>query len=382
LIIFVTNLRALQCFELSFLSNKKKRMEITPIKEWLKGASRPIIVSGPCSAESEEQVMETCIQLASSGYVNILRAGIWKPRTRPNSFEGVGEIGLKWLKNASLETNIPCTTEVANKHHVEAALKAGIDILWIGARTTVNPFSVQEIADAVKGVDIPVFVKNPINPDIELWIGALERLNNAGITKLGAIHRGFSGFDKTPFRNIPKWEIPIELKRRLPEIPILCDPSHIGGDRELISLIAQKALDLDMNGLMIESHIDPSVALSDAKQQVTPDRFKRIIDQLVIRQKDIDDPVLRSKLEELREQIDLLDEEIMEKLAARFKIIEKIGEEKRKNGVTILQVDRWNQIISNRKELATKLGMSEEFVDRLLRIVHKESINHQTKIMN
>jgi chorismate mutase len=359
-----------------------KFMDVTPISEWLGSAERPIIISGPCSAESEQQVMETCLELASSGHVNILRAGIWKPRTRPNSFEGVGEVGLGWLKKASLETGIPCTTEVANEHHVEAALKAGIDILWIGARTTVNPFSVQEIANALKGVDIPVLIKNPINPDLNLWIGAFERMNNVGITKLGAIHRGFSGFEKSPFRNVPKWDIPIELRRALPNIPIICDPSHIGGTRDLISLISQKALDLDMDGLMIESHISPDDALSDAKQQITPERFKLIVDQLIIRKKDIDDPEFKSKLEKLREQIDLLDEEIMEKMAARFKLIGEIGEEKRSKGVTILQVDRWDEIIGNRKLLATKLGMSEEFVDRLLKIVHKESINHQTKIMN
>ena len=357
-------------------------MEFENIRSWLPGAGRPIIISGPCSAESEQQVLNTAMQLKESGYVHILRAGIWKPRTRPNSFEGVGEPGLAWLRNASLETGIPSITEVANHEHVEAALKAEIDMLWIGARTSVNPFSVQEIADALKGVDIPVFVKNPINPDLELWIGALERMWNAGITKLGAIHRGFSGFDKSPFRNTPKWELPIELKRRLPELPILCDPSHIGGSRDLISMISQKALDLDFDGLMIESHIDPSIAKSDPKQQVTPDQFSEIIDQLIIRQKDIDDPEFRSKLEKLREQIDELDQDIIEKLASRFKIIEEIGEEKRSKGVTILQVDRWDEIIANRKELATKLGMSEEFVDRLLKIVHKESINHQTKIMN
>lgn len=357
-------------------------MEITPIRQWLKGAGRPVVISGPCSAETEEQVWETCTRLVESGYVDILRAGIWKPRTRPNSFEGVGEKGLQWLKNVSVETGVPCTTEVANEHHVEAALKAGIDILWIGARTTVNPFSVQEIANSLKSVDIPVLVKNPINPDLQLWIGALERFNNSGISKLGAIHRGFSDFGKSPFRNVPMWEMPIELKRQFPDLPILCDPSHIGGSRDLISMIAQKALDLDMDGLMIESHIHPDSALSDSKQQVTPENFKTIVDQLIIRTKDIDNPEFRSKLEKLRQEIDLLDANILERLAERFKIIEEIGEEKRLNGVTILQVDRWDQIIADRKELATKLGMSEEFVDRLLKIVHKESINHQTKIMN
>jgi len=277
---------------------------------------------------------------------------------------------------------LPCIVEVANAQHVKEALNAGIDMFWIGARTTVNPFSVQEIADSLVGKDIPVFVKNPINPDLQLWIGALERLNNAGVKKLGAIHRGFSTFDKTLYRNVPKWDFPIELKRQFPDLPILSDPSHIGGKKELISMLSQKALDLDMDGLMIESHIDPSNALSDAEQQITPTELAALFKGLIVRRKDVNDDELSSMLYKLRKEIDLIDSDILEKLAARFKIIEEIGEEKRLKGVTILQVDRWNEIIATRKELANKLGLSDEFVSRLLQIVHKESINHQIKIMN
>ena len=357
-------------------------MDINPIKNWLPNAQKPIIISGPCSAESREQVITTCSKIAECDKVSILRAGIWKPRTRPNSFEGVGEVGLSWLKEASELTGIPCIVEVANSQHVKAAFHAGIDMFWIGARTTVNPFSVQEIANALNGKDVPVFVKNPINPDLELWIGALERLNNAGVKKLGAIHRGFSTFDKTPFRNIPKWDIPIELKRQFPTLPLLSDPSHISGNRELVSMLSQKALDLDLDGLMIESHINPSKALSDAEQQITPTELAALCKQLIVRRKEVDDPQLTSMLFKLRKEIDLIDGDILEKLAARFKIIEEIGEEKRLKGVTILQVDRWDEIITTRKEVAAKLGLSDEFVSRLLQIVHKESINHQIKIMN
>ena len=357
-------------------------MDIDPIKNWLPNARKPIIISGPCSAESRDQVIQTCSKLSESGKVSILRAGIWKPRTRPNSFEGVGSFGLPWIKEAAELTGLPCIVEVANAQHVKAALNAGIDMFWIGARTTVNPFSVQEIADSLVGKDIPVFVKNPINPDLQLWIGALERLNNAGVKKLGAIHRGFSTFEKTLYRNVPKWDFPIELKRQFPDLPILSDPSHIGGKKELISMLSQKALDLDMDGLMIESHIDPSKALSDAEQQITPVDLADLFKHLIVRRKEVNDDALSTMLDKLRKEIDLIDTDILEKLAARFKIIEDIGEEKRLKGVTILQVDRWNEIIATRTELANKLDLSEEFVSRLLQIIHKESINHQIKIMN
>lgn len=349
-------------------------------KNWIE--KRPIIISGPCSAETEEQVVNTAKQLIERGKITFLRAGIWKPRTRPNSFEGVGEIGLKWLKNAGKEVGLPVITEVAKASHVEMALKEDVDALWIGARTTVNPFSVQELADALKGIDVPVFVKNPINPDIELWIGALERLNNAGIRKLGAIHRGFSSFEKTIYRNEPKWEIPIELMRLFPELPIICDPSHIGGSRDLLLSISQKAMDLEMDGLMIESHIDPNNAWSDAKQQVTPENFNKIVDQIVFRRTDIKDDILISKLEILRKKIDLLDREIIAKLGERMKIAAQIGQHKKENDVTILQVNRWDEIVNQRKVLAKEAGLSEAFIEKYLKIIHKESINKQTDVMN
>jgi chorismate mutase len=360
----------------------KKVLQLESITKWLPTANKPIIISGPCSAETEEQTIATAKQLAATGKVNALRAGIWKPRTRPGQYEGAGEEGLKWLIQAKKETGLPVTTEVANAAHVDACLKAGVDILWVGARTTVNPFSVQEVADSLKGVDIPVMVKNPINPDLELWIGALERLNKAGITKLAAIHRGFSSFEKGPFRNAPMWDMAIELKTRIPELDIICDPSHISGNRELISFISQKALDLDMAGLMIESHIDPDAAWSDAKQQVTPAVLARIIDGLVVRTVSSDNKTFKDTLSILREQIDQLDDEIMSKMAARMKISEKIGQYKKENSVTILQVARWEEIIQTRITLGKAMGLNPEFTSDLLKLIHQESIQIQTKVMN
>jgi len=360
----------------------KKVLQLESITKWLPTANKPIIISGPCSAETEDQTVATAKQLAATGKVNALRAGIWKPRTRPGQYEGAGEEGLKWLIQAKKETGLPVTTEVANAAHVEACLKAGVDILWVGARTTVNPFSVQEVADSLKGVDIPVMVKNPINPDLELWIGALERLNKAGITKLAAIHRGFSSFEKGPFRNAPMWDMAIELKTRIPELDIICDPSHISGNRELISFISQKALDLDMAGLMIESHIDPDAAWSDAKQQVTPAVLGKIIDGLVVRTVTSDNKTFKDTLSILREQIDQLDDEIMSKMAARMKISEKIGQYKKENGVTILQVARWEEIIQTRITLGKAMGLNPEFTSDLLKLIHQESIQIQTKVMN
>src|SRR5882672_6717803 len=292
----------------------KKGLELQSIASWL-NVNKPVIISGPCSAETEAQMIATAKQLAATGKVHALRAGIWKPRTRPGQYEGAGDIGLQWLINAKKETGLPVTTEVANAAHVEACLKAGVDILWVGARTTVNPFSVQEVADSLKGVDIPVMVKNPVNPDLELWIGALERLNKAGITKMAAIHRGFSSFEKGPFRNAPMWDLAIELKTRIPELEIICDPSHISGQRDLIGMVAQKAFDLDMVGVMIESHINPDAAWSDAKQQVTPAALGKILDSLVVRTVTSDNKTLKDTLSILREQIDQLDDEIMSKMA-------------------------------------------------------------------
>jgi chorismate mutase len=372
---------------MSNLKNKvetdmKKTLQLESIAKWLPTASKPIIISGPCSAETEDQTIATAKQLAATGKVHALRAGIWKPRTRPGQYEGSGEEGLKWLIQAKKETGLPVTTEVANAAHVDACLKAGVDILWVGARTTVNPFSVQEVADALKGVDIPVMVKNPINPDLELWIGALERLNKAGLTKLAAIHRGFSSFEKGPFRNAPMWDLAIELKTRIPELDILCDPSHIAGNRELISFICQKALDLDMTGLMIESHINPDAAWSDAKQQVTPANLGKIIDGLVVRAVTSDNKTFKDTLSILRDQIDQLDDEIMSKLASRMKISEKIGQYKKENGVTILQVSRWEEIIETRITLGKAMGLTPEFTNELLKLIHQESIQVQTKVMN
>ena len=360
----------------------KTELQLLPISKWLPAANKPVIISGPCSAEAEEQMVATARQVAATGKVHAIRAGIWKPRTRPGQYEGAGEIGLEWLMAARQETGLPVTTEVANAAHVNACLKAGVDILWVGARTTVNPFSVQEVADALKGVDIPVMVKNPINPDLELWLGALERLNKAGITRMAAIHRGFSSFEKGPFRNTPMWNLPIELKTRLPELDILCDPSHISGNRELLSMVSQKALDLDMAGLMIESHINPDEAWSDAKQQITPTRLAQLIQDLIVRTPSSSNKIFQDKLLLLREEIDQLDDDIMSKFASRMKISEKIGQFKKDNLVTILQVSRWDEIIQTRIRQGKAMGLSETFTAALLRLIHDESIQIQNRVMN
>ncbi len=342
---------------------------------------RPLIISGPCSAESEEQVIETARQLHKNG-IKIFRAGIWKPRTRPNSFEGVGSKGLLWLKRVKEEFGMFTSIEVANVKHVYEALKAGIDILWIGARTSVNPFSVQELADSLKGVDIPVMVKNPVNPDAELWIGALERINNAGIKRIAAIHRGFSTYKKSQYRNNPHWEIPIELKRRIPELPIITDPSHICGSKKLLFEVSQRSMDLNFDGLMIETHINPEKALSDAEQQITPEELKNLLAKLVLRKSNIDDDLLLITLEELRQEIDEYDEKLLDILDGRMAVSRKIGEYKKKNNITILQASRWDEILKNMIRRAHKKGLSEEFIMQIFRAIHQESINHQTKVMN
>jgi len=352
------------------------------MKTTVSNIKKPIIIAGPCSAETETQVFETAKQLSDIGQVNMLRAGIWKPRTRPGNFEGIGEIGLKWLVDAGEKYNLPVTTEVANANHVELALKAGVDVLWIGARTTVNPFSVQAIADAVKGTNIPVMIKNPINPDLQLWVGAIERIQEAGITDISAIHRGFSSYEKTKFRNEPKWGIPIELMRLFPELPIICDPSHIGGSRDLIESLSQKALDMNMAGLMVETHITPDEAWSDAKQQITPQRLSEILANLVVREKDIKNPEFISKLDSLRTQIDDSDEKLLEILTERFKLISEIGHYKKENNSTILQPERWFEILNDRKQLGEEMGLNTDFIDHLLKLIHKESVALQTKIMN
>lgn len=359
----------------------KVELNIEEKANWL-SSKIPFIISGPCSVESEEQVLTTAQELSKSNQINVLRGGIWKPRTRPNSFEGVGEVGLSWLKNAGNAIGLPVATEVAKAEHVEVCLKAGIDMLWVGARTTVNPFSVQEIADALKGVDIPVFVKNPVTPDLNLWIGALERINAAGISKLGAIHRGFTSHNKNGYRNAPMWELPIDLKIQCPSLPIICDPSHISGNRELIAKISQKAMDLEMDGLMIESHINPEEAKSDVAQQITPNNLNSILSQLQIRRSDIDNKEFTNNLERLRAIIDEIDEDIVNQFSNRMDMVEKIGEYKRDNDVVILQLERWEHILKTRTELAEKAGLSSDFIKQMLDIIHQESIRIQTKVMN
>lgn len=338
---------------------------------------RPIIIAGPCSAETEEQVMQTATELANRG-IRIFRAGIWKPRTKPGGFEGVGEPGLAWLQRVKQETGMYVTTEVATAKHVEAALNAGMDMLWIGARTSANPFAMQEIADALAGVDIPVLVKNPVNPDLELWIGGMERLNNAGVKRMAAIHRGFSSYDKKIYRNLPQWHIPIELRRRIPNLPIFCDPSHIGGKRELIASLSQQAMDLGFDGLIVESHCNPDCAWSDAAQQVTPDVLAYILNLLVIRK----EKQSTENLNELRTQIDECDNNIIEILAKRMRICREIGTFKKEHAMTILQTGRYNEILEKRGAQGELCGMSADFMRTIFEAIHGESVRQQMEIIN
>ena len=343
---------------------------------------RPIIISGPCSAETEEQVLETATRLAKTGKVDMLRAGIWKPRTRPGSFEGIGTKGLPWMQQAKKITGLPVTVEVATAKQVEDALTFEVDVLWIGARTTVNPFSVQEVADALRGVDVPVLIKNPINPDLELWTGAVERVAKAGIKQIGLIHRGFSSYGNTEYRNAPMWHLAIEMKRRNPELLMINDPSHISGRRDILLDVAQKAIDLDMDGLIIESHIDPDKAWSDAKQQITPEKLGEMISAIQWRREDVNSEEYHAALEKLRQQINHLDDELMQILGQRMKVAEKIGEYKKNNNITILQTNRWNEILERAFQKGEKLNLSKEFITKYFDAVHMESINHQNKIMN
>lgn len=338
---------------------------------------RPIVIAGPCSAETEEQVMTTATQLASKG-CRIFRAGVWKPRTKPGGFEGNGEKALPWMKRVKDETGMLVTTEVATPEHVELALKYGIDILWIGARTSANPFAMQAIADSLKGVDIPVLVKNPVNPDLELWIGAMERINGAGVKRIAAIHRGFSSYDKKIYRNLPMWQIPIELRRRIPELPIICDPSHIGGKRELIAPLCQQAMDLGFDGLIIESHCDPDSAWSDARQQVTPDVLDYILSLLVVR----DQTVTTEGISALRKQIDELDNQLVELLAKRMRVCREIGQYKKEHNMTVLQPTRYGEILEKRGAQGSLCGMSAEFTVRIFEAVHEESVRQQIEIVN
>jgi chorismate mutase len=341
-----------------------------------------LIISGPCSAETEEQVMATARGLAATGKVDIMRAGIWKPRTRPGSFEGIGTKGLPWLQQAKKETGIPVAIEVATAKQVEDALHFDVDVLWIGARTTVNPFSVQEIADALKGVKVPVLIKNPLNPDLELWVGGMERIAKAGIEDLGLIHRGFSSYGNTEFRNAPMWHLAIEMKRRFPNVPMINDPSHICGRRDILQSVAQQAIDLDFDGLIIESHVDPDNAWSDAKQQITPDVLKSMLDSMHWRKETVQNADFQSALEAMRQQINQLDDELLQVLSTRMKVAQKIGEYKKNNDITILQTNRWNEILDRAVSKGNKLGLSDEFVTKYMDAVHMESINQQNKIMN
>ena len=355
--------------------------DILPLSEWLLNGEQPLVIAGPCSAETEEQVLLTARQLAAIPEVKVYRAGIWKPRTRPRDFEGAGDQGLLWLKKVKQETGLLTCVEVANPRHAEACLEAGIDILWIGARTTVNPFYIQEIADSLAGTDIPVMIKNPVNPDLKLWMGAFERFYNTGKRKLIAIHRGFYFFNKSEYRNAPMWEIPIELKRQFPSLPIITDPSHICGKREMIFDVSQKAMDLEMDGLMIESHCNPDAALTDARQQLSPAQLSEVIKNLIIREKtgNVD---IQNKLDQLRAEIDKLDAVMIEVLSKRFAIVREIGNYKKDNNITILQQKRWDYLLNDRSSLAEREGVSIEFINHLLELIHEESIQIQTDIMN
>ena len=350
-------------------------------KKWLDNMAlpHPIVIAGPCSAETEEQVLQTAHQLKETD-TNVFRAGIWKPRTRPGGFEGVGEKGLPWLQRVREETGLKITTEVGNVEHVEKALKYDVDILWIGARTTVNPFAVQEIADALKGVDKPVLVKNPVNPDLALWLGGVERIKSAGISQLGVIHRGFSSYKTLNYRNKPKWHIAIELKKEFPDLPLILDPSHICGRRDTILDVSQTALDLNYDGFMIETHIDPDNAWSDAKQQITPARLKEIIKELVIRKQTSSEETFQQKLNIYRDDLDKLDNHLLALLKSRMDISEQIGLLKRSENVAILQSARWEEILKSMHEEANKKGLSQEFVTEIFKAIHVESIKKQQQI--
>lgn len=351
------------------------------MRKWLDDfdLSHPLVIAGPCSAETEEQVLKIAHELKDSD-VSIFRAGIWKPRTRPGGFEGVGAIGLKWLQKAKAETGLLMATEVATAAHVQLALEHDIDVLWIGARTTVNPFAVQEVADALKGTDKIVLLKNPVNPDLSLWLGGLERLYNADIKKLGVIHRGFSTYEKTKYRNNPEWQIAIELQSRFPDLPLICDPSHITGKRDMIQDVSQQALDLNFDGLIIETHIDPDNAWSDAAQQVTPAALKQMFIDLKVRKQTDEADDYNLRLAKLRTQIDEYDEKILEILGGRMKIADQIGVLKKEKNVAILQNKRWNEILGKMILDGEKKGLSEEFVLQLFKAIHQESINHQEKV--
>lgn len=355
---------------------------IRPIEQWEEYRQRPLLVAGPCSAETEEQVLSTARELANFGKVDIYRAGLWKPRTRPGTFEGVGSKGLAWLNRVKEETGLPVATEVANAKHVYETLKYGVDYIWIGARTSANPFAVQEVAESLAGAKVGVLIKNPINPDIELWLGAIERIRKSGINKVAAIHRGFSSYEKTQYRNIPHWQIAVELRQRMPELPIICDPSHITGDASLLYDVSQKAMDLNYDGLMVETHIDPDKALSDAAQQITPNELAELMSRLILRSPVSTDKGFLDVLGELRSQIDLIDDELLNLMEQRMSVSRTIAKYKKENNITILQTKRWNEIIKKSIAKGAQKGLGSEFIDNLFKAIHQESINHQTKVMN
>ena len=349
------------------------------MKSWFEGSgSYPFMVAGPCSAESEEQVLSAASFLSATGRVNLLRAGVWKPRTRPDTFSGAGVKALKWLQRVRSEYNLKVTVEVASPKHIEACLKHDIDVFWIGARTVSNPFSVEEISSALRGVDVPVLIKNPLSPDIDLWQGAVERIYASGIRRIAAVHRGFSPFERTLYRNMPKWEIPIELRQRIPNLPVLCDPSHISGKASFVPEISQKALDLTMSGLMVEVHPDPRSALSDASQQLSFDQYSSLLASLIIRKPTFDDQGFLNQLEELRNQIDSIDYQLIELISSRMKVSGNMGEYKYKNNVAILQMERWLEILRTRGEHGTLLGLEPAFIEKFMTLIHQESIRIQT----
>ena len=351
--------------------------DIKPIKFCGVDSKRPVVIAGPCSAETEEQVMETAKDLAKNG-VRIFRAGIWKPRTKPGGFEGVGSVGLTWLQEVKKETGMLVATEVANKQHVEEALNAGVDVLWIGARTSANPFAMQEIADSLVGADVPVLVKNPVNPDLELWIGAMQRIYNAGIRQIGAIHRGFSAYGKHLYRNMPQWHIPIELRRRMPELTLICDPSHIGGKRELVAPLSQQAMDMGFDGLIVESHCNPDSAWSDKSQQVTPEVLNFILNMLVVR----DTTQTTESLTLLRQQIDQIDNDLLEVLSKRMRISREIGQYKKEHSMPVVQTGRYDDILNSRAAAAEELGMNGDFMKTVYQAIHEESVRQQIEVLN
>ena len=351
--------------------------DVKPIKFCGVDSKRPVVIAGPCSAETEEQVMETAKDLAKNG-VRIFRAGIWKPRTKPGGFEGVGSVGLTWLQEVKKETGMLVATEVANKQHVEEALNAGVDVLWIGARTSANPFAMQEIADSLVGADVPVLVKNPVNPDLELWIGAMQRIYNAGIRQIGAIHRGFSAYGKHLYRNMPQWHIPIELRRRMPELTLICDPSHIGGKRELVAPLSQQAMDMGFDGLIVESHCDPDSAWSDKSQQVTPEVLNFILNMLVVR----DTTQTTESLTLLRQQIDQIDNDLLEALSKRMRISREIGQYKKEHSMPVVQTGRYDDILNSRAAAAEELGMNGDFMKTVYQAIHEESVRQQIEVLN